>query len=107
MRPIKFRGHDRRGNVFYGTYNQDMGAIDDWEYAATYAIDADAEQCCGCDCDNSEVYENDILLDEFGKEFTAELRPVAVRKTPSHKNVKGGKQMKVDGINLFSFAVPT
>ena len=85
MRPIKFRGHDRRGNVFYGTYNQDMGAIDDWEYAATYAIDADAEQCCGCDCDNSEVYENDILLDEFGKEFTAELRPVAVRKTPSRR----------------------
>lgn len=74
MRTIKFRGRDKRGNVFYGAYNQDMGCIDDWEYAASYAVDdEDVAQLCGLDKNGREVYEGDILLGELDNEHVAEI----------------------------------
>lgn len=73
-RVIKFRGHDKRGNVFYGSYNQNMGVIDDWEYAACHAVDdEDVAQLCGYDKNGSEVYEGDTLIDENGNEHIAEI----------------------------------
>ena len=71
MYKIKFRGHDRRGNTFYGTYNEDMGVIDDWEYAATHAVDK-AEQLVSVDKNGKEVHEGDML-----KYFVHEYCPVA------------------------------
>ena len=53
MRPIKFRGHDRRGNVFYG-------------------------KCVFVDRNGNEVYEGDVVVDDGGEEFTAVLVPMMI-----------------------------
>ena len=81
MRHIKFRGRDKRGNVFYGSYNQDMGIIDDWEYAACHAVDdKDVAQFVGYDKNGKEVYEGDVLVDEYGAEYEIGLQSTAYWK---------------------------
>ena len=77
MRKIKFRGHDRRGNTFYGAYNADMGVIDDWEYAATHAVDK-AEQLVFVDKNGKEIFEGDLVVDDGGEEFIAVLVPMMI-----------------------------
>ena len=92
MRQIKFRGHDRRGNTFYGTYNEDMGVIDDWEYAATYAVDK-AEQLVFVDTNGKEIFEGDLVVDDSGEEFIAVLVPMMI-------DIKGNKYFITDEIVL-------
>ena len=86
MRKIKFRGHDRRGNTFYGAYNADMGVIDDWEYAATHAVDK-AEQLVYVDKNGKEIYTGDLVVDDGGEEFIAVLVPMMIDIKGKHYRI--------------------
>ena len=80
MRQIKFRGRDSRGNVFFGCYDESTATIDDFEYAACHVVEPESvAQFVGLDADGNEVYEGDILIDEQGLEWEAQLRPTDLR----------------------------
>lgn len=73
MRPIKFRGKARDGQYYYGDLINEYGAptIRMSEDSNTYYIDVYPEsvaQHVGYDADGREVYEDDILIDEFDVE---------------------------------------
>jgi len=75
----KFRAKDKRGNVFYGSYNPDTDTIDDWEYAACHAVERDTvTRFAFFDKNGKEVYEDDFVIDEHGKEYRVELKPALI-----------------------------
>lgn len=57
--------------------NRNMGVIDDWEYAATYAVDK-AEQLVSVDKNGKEIYTGDLVVDDGGEEFIAVLVPMMI-----------------------------
>ena len=75
--PVKFRARDSRGNIFYGAYNAGYSMIDDFDYAAGYAVESDTvAQLVGYDANGKEIYEGDPLISGDGTEYgTARLAP--------------------------------
>lgn len=77
MRQIKFRGKDNRGNTFYGSYDQNMGAIYDNQYAAVYAVEQNSvQQFVGYDSNGKELYDGDSVFDSHGNSYTVCLAPI-------------------------------
>lgn len=77
MNTIKFRGKDQRGNTFYGSYDQNMGAIFDNQYAAVYAVEKNSvQQFVGFDSDGRELYDGDNVIDSHGDSYTVRLAPI-------------------------------
>ena len=77
-RPIKFRGRNGYGEVFYGSFDEDTCTIDCWDVAETVVVERDTvAQLVGYDKDGKEVYEGDKvqLVVEHGiaTVYTAEL----------------------------------
>lgn len=71
---IKFRGRDRYGEVFYGSFDEDTCTIDCWDVAETVVVERDTvAQLVGYDKDGREVYEGDKVVSEYGFSVTARL----------------------------------
>lgn len=73
-RPIKFRGRDGYGEVFYGSFDEDTCTIDCWDIAETVVVERDTvAQLVGYDKDGREVYEGDKVVSEYGDSVIARL----------------------------------
>ncbi len=74
MRPIKFRGRDLTGEMRFGHYVTDGGhpyIIEDhaWREVEPESV----AQLVGYDCDDNEVYDDDTLIDQKGREYTVSI----------------------------------
>lgn len=84
MREIKFRGVTKKGTTVVGDLMPIRifdGGISAWEITTiatpekrsrTYRVEKFA-QFCGVDSEGEEVFEGDILLDDFEQEHVAEI----------------------------------
>lgn len=81
MRPIKFRGRDMNGHFVYGLLTKkrirSSGEIrwaiatGNCSLAETVPVNENSiAQLVGLDCDGREVYDDDTLIDQKGREYT-------------------------------------
>lgn len=93
MRQIKFRGMTRRGQLVYGDLIHEFAGSVRIQTADgdNYYVDAESvAQLVGFDNRGEEVYEGDVLIDEYEQEHIAEIsdRPRFIQR----KVLKGEKQ---------------
>ena len=81
MRHIKFRGRDVEGKMRFGHYVEDKGypyIVEShcWHEVATDSV----AQFVSYDKNCKEVYEGDVLVDEYGAEYEIGLQSTAYWK---------------------------
>lgn len=80
MREIKFRGKTTRGEVVYGDLLRIKERAQIYDGCYHYVEPETVVQYIGVDKSGKEVYEGDILIDEFGNECRAGLFSFPVEK---------------------------
>lgn len=74
---IKFRGKDRRGNIFFGTYDEKTATIDDFDYASSHVVEHETvAQLATHDDEDNEVYTGDKVIGPDGRNYTSKLVPM-------------------------------
>ena len=73
MKPVKFRGKSLSGVIFHGELRATPTGMCIYNRGMVNVSPRSIRQYLGCDENDEEIYDSDVVCDEFGNELTARL----------------------------------